>query len=193
VADANRERAIAEVTALLRVWNVDARARADALELLYTELKRHAARHLRRERSDHTLCTTALVHESYMRLASQGGLWQNREQFLAVASRMMRRILVDHARARATNKRAALLVELTEQDAAVPSRSADLLELDQALNDLALEDQRAAQLVELRYFSGMTQDEAADVLSVSAATAARDWQYARAWLFRRLRSSHASF
>ena len=182
-----RERAIAEVTALLRVWNVDAGARDDALELLYAELKRHAARHLRRERADHTLSTTALVHESYLRLSSQGGVWQNREQFLAVASRMMRRILVDYARARAANKRAALFVELNEAEAAGPVRSADLLALDDALDDLSREDARAAQLVELRYFSGMTQDEAAAVLSVSSATAARDWQFARAWLFRRLR------
>lgn len=187
----DRQRAIAEVTALLRVWNVDAGARADALELLYAELKRHAARHLRGERAEHTLCTTALVHESYLRLASQGGVWQNRSQFLAVASRMMRRILVDHARARAAGKRAALFVELDEESAAGPSRSADLLELDEALDDLSREDERAARLVELRYFSGMSQDEAASALSVSTATAARDWQFARAWLFRRLRSADA--
>lgn len=187
----DRQRAIAEVTALLRVWNVDAGAREDALELLYAELKRHAARHLRGERAEHTLCTTALVHESYLRLAAQGGAWQNRGQFLAVASRMMRRILVDHARARATDKRAALFVELDEQNAVGPSRSADLLELDEALDDLSREDERAARLVELRYFSGMSQDEAASALSVSPATAARDWQFARAWLFRRLRSADA--
>jgi RNA polymerase sigma factor (TIGR02999 family) len=192
VTSDGRERAIAEVTALLKVWNVDAGARDDALDLLYAELKRHAARHLRRERADHTLSTTALVHESYMRLAAQGGVWQNRDQFLAVASRMMRRILVDYARARAANKRAALFVELNEAEAAGPVRSADLLELDDALDELSREDARAAQLVELRYFSGMTQDEAAAVLSVSAATAARDWQYARAWLFRRLRPADAA-
>jgi RNA polymerase sigma factor (TIGR02999 family) len=192
VTTPGREQTIAEVTALLRVWNIDAQAREDALELLYTELKRHAARHLRRERSDHTLSTTALVHESYLRLASQNGVWQNREQFLAVASRMMRRILVDHARARAAHKRAALFVELNEAEAASPVRSADLLELDDALDDLSREDQRAAHLVELRYFSGLTQDEAATVLSVSPATAARDWQFARAWLFRRLRSADAA-
>jgi RNA polymerase sigma-70 factor, ECF subfamily len=191
VSGSDRARAVAEVTALLRVWNVDAGAREDALELLYGELKRHAARHLRRERSDHTLCTTALVHESYLRLASQGGAWQNRAQFLAVASRMMRRILVDHARARAAGKRAALFVELDEENAVGPTRSADLLELDEALDDLSREDERASRLVELRYFSGMSQEEAAATLSVSAATVARDWQYARAWLFRRLRSADA--
>jgi RNA polymerase sigma factor (TIGR02999 family) len=191
VSGSDRARALDEVSALLRVWNVDPHAREDALELLYAELKRHAARHLRRERADHTLCTTALVHESYLRLASQGGVWQNRAQFLAVASRMMRRILVDHARGRAADKRAALLVQLDEESAVSPSRSADLLALDEALDDLAREDERASRLVELRYFSGMTQDEAAATLSVSPATVARDWQYARAWLFRRLRSADA--
>jgi RNA polymerase sigma factor (TIGR02999 family) len=178
--------AVAEVTALLRAWNVDASARSDVLELLYDELKRQAARHLRRERADHTLCTTALVHEGYLRLASQKGVWQNRHQFLAVASRMMRRILVDHARARRAAKREALLVELTEAEVPGPAPSVDLLSLDEALDDLAKEDARAAQLVELRFFSGMTQDEAAAALSTSLATVARDWTFARAWLFRRL-------
>lgn len=182
----DREQAIAEVTSLLRVWNSDAAARGDVLDLLYTELKRQAARHLRRERADHTLCTTALVHEGYLRLASQKGAWQNRHQFLAVASRMMRRILVDHARGRRAAKREALLVELAEIEAPGPAPSVDLLALDEALEDLAREDPRAAQLVELRYFSGMTQDEAAAALSVSMATVARDWTFARAWLFRRL-------
>ncbi len=182
----DREQAIAEVTSLLRAWNSDAAARGDVLDLLYTELKRQAARHLRRERADHTLCTTALVHEGYLRLASQKGAWQNRHQFLAVASRMMRRILVDHARGRRAAKREALLVELGEIEAPGPAPSVDLLALDEALEDLAREDPRAAQLVELRYFSGMTQDEAAAALSVSMATVARDWTFARAWLFRRL-------
>jgi RNA polymerase sigma factor (TIGR02999 family) len=191
VVTSDRERAIAEVTALLRVWNIDSEARSAALDALYSELKRHAARHLRRERSDHTLCTTALVHESYLRLASQAGAWENRHQFLAVASRMMRRILVDHARARQAGKRAVLLVELNEAETPGPAPNVELLALDEALDDLAQEDERAAQLVELRYFSGMTQDEAAEVLSVSAATAARDWQFARAWLFRRLRQPDA--
>ena len=192
MAGQERERAVAEVTALLRVWNVDARARGDVLELLYDELKRQAARHLRRERADHTLCATALVHEGYLRLAAQKGLWQNREQFLALASRMMRRILVDHARSRQAGKRAALLVELSELDVAGPPANFDVLALDQALDRLAQEDARAAHLVELRFFSGMTEDEAAVVLAVSPATIARDWKFARAWLFRRLRDNTAS-
>ena len=186
------ERVIAEVTSLLRVWNSDAAARSDVLELLYNELKRQAASHLRRERDNHTLCTTALVHEGYLRLASQKGAWQNRHQFLAVASRMMRRILVDHARGRRAAKREALLVELVEVDVPGPTPSADLVALDEALDALASEDPRAAQLVELRYFSGMTQDEAAAALSVSIATVSRDWTFARAWLFRRLKGDAAA-
>lgn len=185
----DEERAIAEVTSLLRAWNSDAGARSDVLELLYQELKRQAASHLRRERNDHTLCTTALVHEVYLRLASQKGAWQNRHQFLAVASRMMRRILVDHARGRRAAKREALLVELVEIEVPGPAPSVDLVALDEALDDLAREDPRAAQLVELRYFSGMTQDEAAAALTVSMATVARDWTFARAWLFRRLKGA----
>lgn len=177
------------MTTLLRTWDSDAAVRNDVLELLYGALKRQAASHLRRERANHTLCTTALVHESYLRLASQKGAWQNRDQFMAVASRMMRRILVDHARGRQASKREALMVELAEVEGQVRAPGLDLLALDEALDALALEDPRAAQLVELRYFSGLTQDEAAAALSVSMATVARDWTYARAWLFRRLQGA----
>jgi RNA polymerase sigma factor (TIGR02999 family) len=188
VSLSERENAVAEVTALLQKWNVDFQARSDALDALYDELKRQAGRQLRHERANHTLSATALVHESYLRMARQERVWQNREQFLAVASRMMRRILVDHARAHLSDKRAAVTVELSEADSlAESSRSASLLELDAALDELSCQDERAAQLIELRYFSGMTQGEAAAVLSVSPATAARDWQFARAWLYRRLR------
>ena len=183
-----RQRAVLEVTTLLQKWNVDVEARSDALELLYDDLKRHAARWLRREHAS-TLSTTALVHESYLRLEHQKRPWQSREQFLAIAARMMRRILVDRARARRAAKRAVLLVELQEVDAIEKPPSADIVAVDDALHDLSKEDYRAAHLVELRYFGGMTQDEAAAALSVSPATAARDWAYARAWLFRRLRAT----
>lgn len=186
-----REEVVAEVTALLQDWKLDVRAREQVFELLYDDLKRRAARQLRRERSGHTLSPTALVNEGYLRLASQNGPWRNREQFLAVASRMMRRVLVDYARARQANKRASpLRVELTA-DLAADRRSpdVDLLGLDEALETLSRDDPRSARLVELRFFGGLTQDEAATVLSVSAATAARDWTFARAWLFRRLRDA----
>jgi RNA polymerase sigma factor (TIGR02999 family) len=183
-----RERAVAEVTTLLQRWNVDVEARSDALELLYDDLKRRAAWWLRRERAT-TLSTTALVHESYLRLQNQTRLWQSREQFLAIAARMMRRILVDRARARDAAKRAVLLVELSDVDAIEQPPSVSVVAVDEALDDLSKEDERAAQLVELRYFGGMTQNEAASALLVSPATAARDWAFARAWLFRRLRAT----
>ncbi|HEY5908437.1 MAG TPA: ECF-type sigma factor [Vicinamibacteria bacterium] len=184
-----REEVVAEVTALLQTWNVDLRAREQVLELLYDELKRRAAGQLRRERPNHTLSPTALVNEGYLRLASQDGPWRNRTQFLAVASRMMRRVLVDHARSRLAGKRSALRVELDEQGLPDPETTVDVLGLDEALDDLARKDDRSARLVELRFFGGLTQDEAADALCVSRATAARDWTFARAWLFRRLRKA----
>lgn len=175
------------MTGLLRNWKVDAKARDRVLELLYDDLKRRAARQLRHERRDHTLSPTALVHEGYLRMASQQGPWENRAQFLAVASRMMRRILVDHARARMAGKREAhLRVELTEEGIAAPPATVDLVGLDQALDELAREDARSARLVELRFFGGLTRDEAALTLQISLATAARDWSFARAWLYRRL-------
>lgn len=186
MADA-RAQAIADVTVLLRAWGDDADARADVLELLYDELKRRAQWQLARERRHHTLSATGLVHECYLRLASQQGVWRNRQQFLAIAARMMRRILVDHSRARASAKRAAVFTELIDVAASEPEFSRlDLIALDRALDELAGIDSRAAQLVELRFFAGLTQDEAAEALETSVATAARDWSFARAWLFRRL-------
>jgi RNA polymerase sigma factor (TIGR02999 family) len=184
-----RAEIIADVTTLLQDWPINASARADVLELLYHDLKQRAKRHLSSERRDHTLSTTALVHESYLRLARQDGPWHNREQFLAVASRIMRRVLVDHARARSRQRRGAQFrVELTEVEAPGVPEYADLLALDSALDALATEDERSARLVELRFFAGLTQEEAAVALSVSPATIARDWTFARAWLFRKLRS-----
>ncbi len=178
---------------MLGEWKADARARERVLELLYDDLKQRAARQLRRERSGHTLSPTALVHEGYLRLAAQRGPWQNREQFLAVASRMMRRVLVDHARARQAGKRGQpLQVELTHDPAERRPMTVDLVGLDEALDDLAREDPRAARLVELRFFGGLTQEETAALLEISLATAARDWSFARVWLFRRLRGAAPS-
>ena len=137
---------------------------------------------------DHTFDDRA-VHESNLRLQNQKPLWQSREQFLAIAARMMRRILVDRARARHAGKRAVLLVELSEVDAIEPPPSVSVVAVDEALDDVSMEDERAAQPVELRYFGGMTQNEADATLLISPATAARDWAFARAWLFRRLRAT----
>ena len=184
-----RSQALAEVTVLLQAWGIDTAAREQVFEALYGDLRRRAARHIRRERAGHTLSPTALVHEGYLRMSRQAGPWRNREQFLAVASRVMRRILVDWARARQAGKRAApVQVEAGGLGAGGPD-AVDLIDLDDALAALGAEDERAMRLVELRFFGGLTHEEAAAALGVSTATAARDWTYARAWLFRRLRTN----
>jgi RNA polymerase sigma-70 factor (ECF subfamily) len=183
-----------EVTRLLHAWNLgDDQARERLIPVVYQELRRRAAAHLRRERREHTFRPTDLVHETYLRLCEQNSAWQNREQFFGVASRLMRRILVDHARARGAAKRGrALRVTLIEgvQDAA--AAEPDMLDLDAAMNELHALDERQSQLVELRYFGGLTLDEAAAALGVSRATANREWAMAKAWLFLRLKCDAAA-
>jgi RNA polymerase sigma factor (TIGR02999 family) len=179
------------ISGLLVAWGQgDLRAREQLVPLVYRELRRAAAAYLRRERSNHSLDPTALVHEAYLRLIGQNEVaWQNRAHFFGIASQFMRRILVDHARARLTKKRpkAALQLTLDEEIAgAAAPRSCELLMLDEALDALARQDRRQAQIVELRYFGGLTEREVAELLSMSRATVTREWQVARAWLFRRL-------
>jgi RNA polymerase sigma factor (TIGR02999 family) len=177
-----------EVTNLLRLWREgDESARDRLVPVVYGELRRRAAAHLRRERKGHTLRPTDLVHETYLRLLSQDPGWQNREHLLAVASRLMRRLLVDHARRRAARKRGGLRVTLAEELASVPPAEAELLDLEAALEELAAVDPRQVQLVELRFFGGVTIEEAAHVLEVSVTTANRDWAMAKSWLYRRLK------
>jgi RNA polymerase sigma factor (TIGR02999 family) len=180
-----------EVTVLLKAWgDGDASARDRLIPLIYDELRRRAAGHLRRERRGHTLRPTDLVHETYLRLRAQNAAWQNREQLYAVASRLMRRILVDHARGRAAAKRGGgMRVTLAEDLATTAAAQPDLLDLDAALDELSALDERQATLVELRFFGGLDIEEAARALDVSVATANRDWVTARAWLFRRLKRS----
>jgi RNA polymerase sigma factor (TIGR02999 family) len=177
------------ISGLLRAWgNGDVRARDDLLPLVYLELRRCAARCLRRERPDHTLQPTALVHETYLRLARQDRIaWRNRAQFFGVAAQMMRRILVDHARERHAAKRpgAALRVALSDRIAA-RDPDCEILLLDEALQELSLLDPRQGQIVEMRYFAGMSEREVAEVLSISRSTVTREWQTARAWLYRRM-------
>jgi RNA polymerase sigma factor (TIGR02999 family) len=157
------------------------------MPVVYDELRRRAAAYLRRERRGHTLRPTDLVHEAYLRLGEQNAGFRNREQFFGVASSLMRRILVDHARARATGKRGGgLHVTLVEDVMAPAPEQPDLLELDAALDELAALDARQVQLVELRFFGGLTTAEAAHALDISLATANREWACAKAWLFRRL-------
>ena len=178
-----------EVTRLLQAWrDGDDVARDRLIPLVYQELRRRAAGYLRRERRGHTLRPTDLVHETYLRLCAQNPLWQNREQLFGVASRLMRRILVDHARARAAAKRGGgLRVTLVDGLAVQSPAQPDVLELDSALDELGALDERQVRLVELRFFGGLTTEQAAQAMGISLATANREWAHAKAWLFRRLR------
>jgi RNA polymerase sigma factor (TIGR02999 family) len=177
-----------EVTRLLHAWGEgDDSARERLIPIVYQELRRRAAAHLRHERDGHTLRPTDLVHETYLKLVAQNARFENRGQFFAVASRLMRRILVDHARARGAAKRGGgLRVTLVEPEA---RRTADpeLLDLDAALDELQALDERQARLVELRYFGGLSLDETAQALELSPATVSREWATAKAWLYRRLK------
>ncbi len=178
------------VTDLLKAWGGgDLEARDALFPLVHRELRRQAAGYLRRERRDHTLQPTALVHEAYLRLVGQVHVpQQNRSQFYGVAAQTMRRILVDHARRHRAAKRpgAALQVALDEGMQRVEPRSCELLALDQALVELMTIDTRQGQIVEMRYFGGMSEQAVAEALAVSRQTVTRDWQLAKAWLRRRL-------
>jgi RNA polymerase sigma factor (TIGR02999 family) len=184
-----------DITQLLKAWREgDLDARDRLVPVVYDELRRRAAAHLRRERSGHTLEPTALVHEVYLRLANQDRAdWQNRAQFFAVASQIMRRVLVDRARARRMAKRSGrwARVTLVEDAAHTSPREVDVLDLDLALNELAAFDPRKARVAELRFFAGLSLEEIGLVLETSVATTMRDWQAARAWLFNRLRQAGA--
>ena len=179
------------ITRMLKDWSGGNREALDRLlPFVYAELHRQASRYLRRERPDHTLQTTALIHEAYMKLIDQSEVqWQNRAHFFAIAAQTMRRILVDYARTRKREKRGGDDVKLQLDDAINVSskeKSIDLVALDEALNRLAEFDERQARVVELRYFSGMTEEETAEVLSISPATVRRDWNMAKAWLYGQL-------
>ena len=182
-----------EVSQLLQSWGRgNEGARMQLMELVYCELRRRAAGYLRAERPDHTLQATALVHEAYLRLVEQDRMtWRNRAQFFGIASQMMRRILVDHARERQTAKRhgQAVRVTLTDDIAAAPVVDCDLLQLDRSLDELSQVNARQAQIVELRYFGGMSESAVAELLNVSRATVTREWQAARRWLYRKMTST----
>jgi RNA polymerase sigma factor (TIGR02999 family) len=178
-----------DITRLLRSWSAgDADAREELTRLVYAELHRRAAAILRRESPGHTLRPTALVHEAYLRLVGQRAPFRNRSHFFGVASQAMRRILVDHARARHAQKRAegGVRVELTESLASAGPREVDLLALDAALDALGERDPGQARLVELRFFGGLSHEEAAESLGLTLAVAKQEWSLAKAWLFRRL-------
>lgn len=173
------------VTELLRAWSTGDSAASDKLiPLVYGELHRQAQRYLRREVEGHTLQTTALVHEAYLRLVDQRtARWESRTQFFGVAAQLMRRILVDHARKHNAAKRGGSAIQVPLDETAPAQESdVDLVALDDALVRLAKMDERQARVVELRYFTGLGINETAEALGVSAATAKRDWVIARNWL-----------
>ena len=179
-----------DITALLLAWGGSAEAADSRLvEAVYDELRRLARRQLARERPNHSLSPTALVNEAYLKLIDQRRVrWQNRAHFFAVAAQLMRRVLVDHARARATAKRGGITtISLDGVDVGAPVADLEILALDGALEKLGRVDARQKRLVELRYFAGLTIEEVAGVLDVAPITVKRDWALARAWLFRELR------
>ena len=178
------------ITHLLREWSDgDQDALNRLTPLVYEELRQQAARYLRRERAGHTLQTTALINEAYLRLIDAKDVrWQSRAHFFAIAANLMRRVLVDHARRRDAEKRGGDHVRLTLDDALAVTASTDIdvLAIDDALNKLAHIDSQQALVVELRFFSGLSVEETATALGISAATVKRDWSVARAWLRREI-------
>jgi len=173
----------------------DPAAESRLVPLVYSELRRVARRHMRGERADHTLQPTALVHEAYVRLVGQREVrWRSRAHFFGVAAQLMRRILVDHARAHKAAKRGGSRPEVSFDEALVfaEEKGADLLAVDEALARLTRQDPRQGRIVELRFFAGLTEEEAAEVIGVSARTIKRDWNVARAWLYNELSKGTAS-
>jgi RNA polymerase sigma factor (TIGR02999 family) len=179
-----------EATRLLKETNLKDPAVAERLfSVVYDELHALAGRYFHHQPANHTLQPTALVNEAFLRLVDQSSVaWKNRAHFLAVAARAMRQILIDHARGRATYKRGGDLcrVTMTEADTPITDRDPELLDLDEAMRQLAMLDERQAKVVELRFFGGMTVDEIAHVLGVSKTTIETEWRMARAWLRREL-------
>ena len=180
-----------EVTELLRAWSRgEEEAREKLIPLIYEDLRQRARRQMGRERRGHTLQTTALIHEAYLRLVGAAPVdWESRSHFFAIAARTMRRILVDHARSRRSLKRggAARAVSLDEQLLVADQPAHDLVTLDLSLQALTALDPRKGRVVELRYFGGLSVEETAEVLKVSPRTVKGDWQFAKVWLLREMR------
>ena len=183
---------VPDLTQLLVEWRTGNRDALDQLmPLVYRELQTLASRYLSRERAGHTLQATALVNEAYLKLIDQRNVqWQNRAHFLGIAARLMRRILIDHARRRGRAKRgsAATHITLVEGLAASEPRDVDAIALDDALVALEKLDPQQAQMVELRFFGGLTVDETAEVLGISEGTVKREWRVAKAWLYRHIQT-----
>ena len=185
-----------QITQLLAEWSDGNQSALDELyPLVYEELHRLARRYMSRERKGHTLQTTALINEAYVRLVDQRNVhWANRSHFFAISAQIMRRILIDHARRHAYAKRGGGAQQVSLEEAAVVARdqSVELMRLDEALKSLAEMDPRRSQVVELRYFGGLNNEEIAGVLKVSENTVTRDWNMARAWLYQQLSGSAAN-
>jgi RNA polymerase sigma-70 factor, ECF subfamily len=184
-----------EVTQLLLAWsNGDQAAFEQLMPLVYEELRRQAQRYMRRQRPGHSLQATALVNEAYLQLIRSDQVrWQNRAHFFAISAQLMRRILVDSARARQNLKRGGAAQRITLEDTLqiADGRQRELVALDDALQTLARLNERQSKIVELRYFGGLSEEEVAEVLQISARTVRRDWSLARVWLYRELsRESH---
>ncbi len=185
-----KTQAPANVTQWLVGWGKGDRDALDNLvPIVYDELRRQARRYLRREKAGHTLQTTALIHEAYLKLVDQRNVqWQNRAHFFGVAAQLMRRILVDHARGKNRDKRGGSAVRVSLADATVLTKgqNLDVVALDEALDRLTKIDEQQSRIVELRFFSGLSVAETAEVLGISTATVKRDWSMARAWLHREI-------
>ena len=185
-----------QITELLAEWREGNQSALDELyPLVYDELHRLARRYMSRERKGHTLQTTALINEAYVRLVDQKNVkWANRSHFFAISAQIMRSILIDHASRHAYAKRGggAKQVSLEEVAAIAPEQGRELIRLDEALKSLAEQDPRRSQVVELRYFGGLNNEEIADVLNVSQNTVTRDWNMARAWLYQQLSENAAN-
>lgn len=180
-----------EVTKLLNDWSGGDKSALDKLiPLVHAELKQLARRYMKRERVNHTLQTSALINEAYLRLINQKQVqWQNRTHFFAIASQLMRRVLVDHARTRGYAKRGGAVHNISFDETAIASseRAAQLIALDEALDNLAKIDPRQSRIVEMRFFGGLSIEETAEALSLSPATIKREWNAAKAWLYKEIR------
>jgi RNA polymerase sigma factor (TIGR02999 family) len=183
-----------DITQLLLAWGAGNKAALDELmPLVYAELRKLARGYMRRQPADHTLQTTALVNEAYLRLIDSSRVnWQNRTHFFAISAQLMRRILVDFARARNSQKRGGEVqkIELDETLVIPIEQKTDFVALDEALKELAALSPRQSEVVELRYFGGLSEEEIAQHLDVSVRTVRRDWSVARAWLFRKMKSEN---
>lgn len=184
-----------EITDLLLKWSGgDSDALEQLVPLVYPELRRIARRYMSKERSQHTLQTSALINEAYLRLVNQQAVgWHDRAHFFAVASRVMRRILIDHARRQAFDKRGGGVkhIALDDTDISIEDRAAEFVALDEALKSLSRIDPRKSRIVELRFFGGLTVDETAEVMELSAITIKREWRSAKAWLYREIAGEEA--